>query len=221
MVRKVCPAALTGILYYQGEEDAGQTDQYDELMDAMIRSWRKSFRDAELPFLFVQLPMWLDWDAEDTFQWAKTRLSQAAVRDAVRNTGMICLLDEGEYGNIHPVAKRPVGERLAELAGAMLTAERGSVPRATGHVRGRGHPDGDADAAGDDSGTGRRRPCWKSPGRTDGCVRGGRDPGNGAAPESRKGGRIRSCPVRVDGLVGPGEPVRGERTAAGTVQPVN
>ena len=126
MFDKVCPVSLTGVLYYQGEEDAGQTDRYDELMAAMIRLWRKKLRAPELPFLFVQLPMWLDFEAEDTFQWAKTRLSQAAVRDAVRNTGMICLLDEGEYGNIHPVKKRPVGERLAELALAMA-GENGKV----------------------------------------------------------------------------------------------
>ena len=128
---KYSPAEfMTGVLYYQGEEDAGQTDRYDELMAAMIRLWRKKLRAPELPFLFVQLPMWLDFEAEDTFQWAKTRLSQAAVRDAVRNTGMICLLDEGEYGNIHPVKKRPVGERLAELALAMA-GENGEVsPRA-------------------------------------------------------------------------------------------
>ena len=114
----------------QGEEDAGLTDQYDVLMAAMIRYWRRLFRNAELPFLFVQLPMWIDRGAEDTFTWPRTRLAQAAVRDSVRNTGMICLLDEGEYGNIHPVNKRPVGERLAELAGQMLYGEGEVSPRA-------------------------------------------------------------------------------------------
>ena len=120
MVREVVPATLTGILYYQGEQDAGVTEQYDVLMKLLIRAWRELFRDANLPFLFVQLPMWLDWDAEDVRNWAKIRLAQAKARDETDNTGMICLLDEGEYGNIHPVDKRPVGERLAELAGAML-----------------------------------------------------------------------------------------------------
>ena len=42
---------------------------------------------------------------------------------------MICLLDEGEYGNIHPLNKRPVGERLAELAGKMLYGEGEESPR--------------------------------------------------------------------------------------------
>ena len=133
MLQEVAPAALTAVLYYQGEEDAGQTDQYDVLMAAMIRYWRRLFRNAELPFLFVQLPMWIDAGAADSFRWPLTRLAQAAVRDSVRNTGMICLLDEGEYGNIHPVNKRPVGERLAELAEKTVYGGAGEEsPRAVG-----------------------------------------------------------------------------------------
>ena len=130
--RIAVPAALTAILYYQGEEDAEKTDRYDVLMELLIRSWRELFRDPELPFLFVQLPMWLDWDAEDRRSWARMRLAQAKTRDAVPWTGMVCLLDQGEYGNIHPTAKRPVGERLAELAGAMLYGGGAVSPRATG-----------------------------------------------------------------------------------------
>ena len=130
MLARVSPATLTGILYYQGEDDADRTDHYDILMIALIRRWRELFRDAELPFLFVQLPMWIDYNAEDNRRWAMLRLAQAAARDAVRNTGMICLLDEGEYGNIHPTNKRVVGERLAELAGKLLYGRGEVSPRA-------------------------------------------------------------------------------------------
>ena len=132
MVREAVPAALTGILYYQGENDAGVTEHYDRLMTLLIRSWRGLFRDESLPFLFVQLPLWLDRDAEDCRNWARLRLDQARVRDTVPETGMICLLDQGEYGNLHPVCKRPVGERLAELAGNMLRGKGETSPRALG-----------------------------------------------------------------------------------------
>ena len=134
MVREILPATLTAILYYQGEEDAEKTDRYDELMKLLIRSWREKFQEPELPFLFVQLPMWLDWGAEDRHRWARLRLAQARVRDEVPAAGMICLLDQGEYGNIHPTAKRPVGERLAELAGAMLYGGGETSPRALGKI---------------------------------------------------------------------------------------
>ena len=132
MVREVVPVTLTGILYYQGEQDAEATGQYDVLMKLLIGAWRKLFREENLPFLFVQLPMWLNRDAEDKRAWAKLRLAQAKARDEVPGTGMICLTDQGEYGNIHPTAKRPVGERLAELAGAMLYGGGKVSPRALG-----------------------------------------------------------------------------------------
>ena len=130
MLEKVGPVTLTGILYYQGEEDAEKTDRYDELMLLLIRRWRALFRDDRLPFLFVQLPMYIDFDTADTFRWPAIRRAQAAARDAARNTGMVCLLDQGEYGNIHPTAKRPVGERLAGLAGFMLYGGGEVSPRA-------------------------------------------------------------------------------------------
>ena len=132
MVREIVPVSLTGILFYQGEEDAGQTDHYDVLLALLIRSWREAFRDPALPFLFVQMPMWIDGGAQDTFRWAMLRKAQAAVRDTVPDTGMACLLDQGEYGNIHPAVKRPVGERLAGLAGAMLYGSGEVSPRAAG-----------------------------------------------------------------------------------------
>ncbi len=120
MLRSLAPVSLSAVLYYQGEEDTAKTEHYDDLMILLIRRWRALFENPFLPFLFVQLPMWLDFGAQDTFLWPRLRLAQAAARDAVRNTGMICLLDQGEYGNIHPTAKRPVGERLYELAADMM-----------------------------------------------------------------------------------------------------
>ena len=132
MLRPLAPVALTAFLYYQAEEDAGRTEYYDVLMTAMIGLWRRWFRAGDTPFLFVQLPMWLDSGAEDRHEWARTRLAQARVRDTVSGTGMICLLDQGEYGNIHPVRKRPVGERLAELACRVLYGTGEVSPRACG-----------------------------------------------------------------------------------------
>ena len=130
MVREIVPVTLTAVLFDQGEEDTGKTDHYDTLLALLIRTWRKTFRDADLPFLFVQLPMWVDQNGIDTFRWPLLRKAQAAVRDAVPGTGMICLLDQGEFGNIHPTAKRPVGERLADLAGIMLYGAGEVSPRA-------------------------------------------------------------------------------------------
>ena len=133
MVEPLLPMTLTGILFYQGEEDAWRTKAYDTLMTSLINRWRTAFRDESLPFLFVQLPMWIDKGAEDSKNWPALRLRQSEVRDRMRNTGMVCLLDQGEFNNIHPTNKRVVGERLFELAKTLVYHQEGAAaPRVTG-----------------------------------------------------------------------------------------
>ena len=114
MLRRIMPAGLNGILYYQGEEDACRTDRYDLLMGQLIGLWRRDFRDASLPFLFVQLPGW--GGAEDHEAWARLRWQQEEVHRALRSTGLAVTIDLGDRENIHPTDKRPVGERLADQA---------------------------------------------------------------------------------------------------------
>lgn len=116
MLERVIPCALTGVLYYQGEEDTWRTERYDTLLTAYVLRLRELFMNDSLPFLNVQLPMWIDAGAQDSFTWPRTRLAQQRVCDNLRNTGLAILIDEGEYDNIHPVNKRVVGERLYEEA---------------------------------------------------------------------------------------------------------
>ena len=116
MLRRVVPCALTGVLYYQGEEDTGRTARYDILLAGYIHLLRKLFQDESLPFLNVQLPMWIDKNAQDSKLWPRLRMAQQLVYRQVRNTGLAILLDQGEYDNIHPTNKRVVGERLFEEA---------------------------------------------------------------------------------------------------------
>ncbi len=117
MLETVMPAALTGVLFYQGEEDTFRTEHYDLLLSSLILRLREQFRDPELPFLNVQLPMWIDGAAqEDSRLWPRLRLAQWKVYRSVRFTGLAILLDQGEFDNIHPTNKRVVGERLYETA---------------------------------------------------------------------------------------------------------
>ena len=117
MLERVIPAALTGVLFYQGEEDSWRTKQYDILLSSYIIRLRELFRDDELPFLNVQLPMWIDGAAtEDSKLWPRLRMAQQKVYRNFRNTGLAVLLDQGEFDNIHPTNKRVVGERLFECA---------------------------------------------------------------------------------------------------------
>lgn len=125
MLRRIMPTGVNGFLWYQGEEDAARTDRYDLLMGQLIGAWRRDFGGADLPFLFVQLPGW--GGCEDHEAWPRLRLQQAAVAKALRSTGLVVTLDVGDRDNIHPTNKRPVGERLYELARTVAWGEQGEL----------------------------------------------------------------------------------------------
>lgn len=133
MLKRVVPATLTGALYYQGEEDSWRSTCYDELLVSMVKRWREFFMDEELPFLNVQLPMWIAVDGTEDGVWPRTRHAQERAWKLLRNSGLAVLIDCGEFDNIHPTDKRTVGERLYEQALIVVYGEAGKEsPRATG-----------------------------------------------------------------------------------------
>lgn len=127
MLSRVSPYALRGFIYYQGEEDAVRYSTYDEMMVSLIEQWRTDWNDMELPFLFVQLPMYCSAEEyannDDNKCWAELREKQWKVSRTVCNTGLAVLADCGEFDNVHPTDKRTVGDRLALLARSKVYGE--------------------------------------------------------------------------------------------------
>lgn len=112
MLQRVCPYTLAGFIYYQGESDDHKPDTYYKLFKMLIEQWRSDWNDNTLPFLFVQLPMHRYKDDEDKKNWCIIREAQLKAHLTTSNTGIAVILDKGEFNNIHPVDKVPVGERL-------------------------------------------------------------------------------------------------------------
>ncbi|MGN0325847.1 MAG: sialate O-acetylesterase [Lachnospiraceae bacterium] len=116
MLKRVMPYSIAGFLFYQGEEDDHRPYNYEVLLKTLIRQWRADWKDDNLPFLYVLLPMFTDVGAEDFKNWAFLREAQIRVFENGKGLGLASALEYGEYGNIHPVNKLPVGERLANIA---------------------------------------------------------------------------------------------------------
>ncbi|OLY93493.1 sialate O-acetylesterase [Cnuella takakiae] len=130
MIAPLVPYTLKGILWYQGESNAGNPAAYAKLFPAFIRNWRQLFGQGALPFLFVQLPNFMDADylpAESG--WAATREAQASALSEP-NTAMAVAIDLGEWNDIHPDNKKDVGMRLARAAQKLVYRENivGSGP---------------------------------------------------------------------------------------------
>ena len=107
---------ITGVIWYQGESNAGAAMQYRKLFSDMIKSWRVKFKNPEMPFLFVQLANWRDKQkAPSEGSWAEIRESQTLTLKVPR-TGMAVTSDIGEALDIHPKNKQDVGLRLARWA---------------------------------------------------------------------------------------------------------
>lgn len=113
MVAPAINYTIKGFSWYQGESNSGRPDEYAKLQPAQIRDWRDKWKQGELPFLFVQLPGFMDYNylpAESN--WARLREAQFSSL-SVPNTAMTVAIDLGEWNDIHPDNKKDVGERMA------------------------------------------------------------------------------------------------------------
>lgn len=127
MIRRIAPYSLRGFLYYQGEEDVQRYADYSDMMLMLVKQWRMDWNDWNLPFLFVQLPMYLADGEKDDSCWALQREQQYIVSMMIQNAGMISLADCGEYDNIHPLDKKTPGERLFQLAKNLVYDKQGTI----------------------------------------------------------------------------------------------
>lgn len=116
MVAPYTQLPIKGVLWYQGESNAGRPEEYLDLMHALINGWRGIYRDPELPFIYAQLPNFGDVTYSPTdSNWAELREAQLRAWDDA-NTAMTVNIDLGEWNDIHPDNKKDVGERMALAA---------------------------------------------------------------------------------------------------------
>jgi len=113
MVAPLVPFAIRGVIWYQGEANAGRAEQYASLFPALIRDWRAAWGQGDFPFLYVQLAGFRPPVADPgESEWAELREAQRLAL-ALPATGMAVAIDIGDAGDIHPRNKQEVGRRLA------------------------------------------------------------------------------------------------------------
>lgn len=116
MIAPIVPFGIAGVIWYQGEGNAGRALQYHDVFPGLIRDWRRLWQREDLPFYWCQLASFkkkLDAPAESA--WAELREAQTKTL-AVAHTGQALTLDVGEAGDIHPRNKEVPGRRLVGLA---------------------------------------------------------------------------------------------------------
>ena len=103
---------IRGVIWYQGESNAGNAHRYQKLFPMLIQDWRKQW-GYEFPFLWAQLANFMQPAQEPRESaWAELREAQRLTL-SLPKTGQAVILDIGEADDIHPRNKRDVGLRLA------------------------------------------------------------------------------------------------------------
>jgi len=127
MVAPVINYTIKGFLWYQGEANSSRAKEYAKLQPAMIADWRNKWKERDLPFLYVQLPNFMEVNyLPSESEWAELREAQLKTL-SVSNTGMAVAIDLGEWNDIHPDRKKEVGERLALVAEKIAYGENDIV----------------------------------------------------------------------------------------------
>ena len=111
MIHPLIPYRIAGTIWYQGEANTEQPQDYGKLFTGLIESWREMFNN-DFPFYFVQIAPWNGYGG----------ISAAILREqqesalSLPKTGMIGVGDlVDDITDIHPRMKPAVGNRLADL----------------------------------------------------------------------------------------------------------
>lgn len=101
---------VRGVIWYQGESNAHNSEAHERLFPLLIDSWRKTWENDSMPFYYVQL------SSIDRPSWPWFRDSQRRMMEKIPHTAMAVSSDWGDSLDVHPVNKQPIGERLGRLA---------------------------------------------------------------------------------------------------------
>jgi len=109
MLHPVIPYACRGMVWYQGEANAGRYAEYARSFPLWIERLRAEWARDDFHLLAVMLPGYGDKS------WPWFREVQLGILK-VPHTSVANTIDLGDEKNIHPADKAPVCERLALLA---------------------------------------------------------------------------------------------------------
>jgi len=116
MLHPVIPYACRGMVWYQGEANAGKPEEYARSLPLWTKRLRKGWGSDDFHLLVVMLPGYGAVDGRpDAKSWALFRDTQMQILK-LPHTSVANTIDLGDPKNIHPADKAPLCERLALLA---------------------------------------------------------------------------------------------------------
>lgn len=124
MIHPLCNYAINGVIWYQGESNTYNPEEYIQLSASWMKNWRELFHTPELPFYITQIAPF-NTTREALISWPQFRDAQWKIKSSDSHCEMILTSDIGHSTCIHPPKKKEVGERLAASALANTYGVRG------------------------------------------------------------------------------------------------
>jgi sialate O-acetylesterase len=131
MIHGLEPYTLKGILWFQGDGNFGNPQEYGDLVQTLIPAWRSHWHDDALPFYYVEMQNYRK-PQEAPVEPNPMSLIREAQQGALQlpATDVAASLDQGidkpNY-EAHFPNKKPLGERMAGLALNNLYGQPGLV----------------------------------------------------------------------------------------------
>jgi sialate O-acetylesterase len=116
MVNPTLGYGMKGVIWYQGESNAGTAYEHATLFPFLIEQWRKEWGQGDFSFYWVQLADFMaEKPSPGDSNWAELRETQTKTLK-LPNTGQAVIIDLGEARDIHPRNKYDVASRLVRWA---------------------------------------------------------------------------------------------------------
>jgi sialate O-acetylesterase len=105
---------VAGTVWYQGESNAKDGNDYRDWLRAMIMEHRTLRSAPQMPFYIIQLPGYEgNWLKNNHPWWGNLRGAQAEVAEEDEFTFIVVTTDQGLRNNIHPANKTVLTKRLS------------------------------------------------------------------------------------------------------------
>jgi sialate O-acetylesterase len=116
LVNAMVGYGMKGIIWCQGESNAGRSYQYRSLFPLLINTYRMQWNQGDFPFYWVQMADFHKEVAQPKGgPWAELREAQTMTL-SLPNTGEVIVTDIGEVRDIHPKDKQTAANRLVRHA---------------------------------------------------------------------------------------------------------
>ncbi len=115
MINPLVPYTIKGVLWYQGESNRKEPENYKTLLPAMVKDWRTRWGIGDFPFYYVQIAPYMyrgNNEYQRPYNSAFIREAQLQCLDLIPNSGIAITMDIGDDYCIHPPRKKEVADRL-------------------------------------------------------------------------------------------------------------